>query len=75
MKMIDFTSNHIEQAAILAKQNYEEARGFVPALPQIDVLPDLMEFAESNMGVAAFEGDRLVGFLCAYVFDNAFGTS
>jgi len=73
MKITDFTANHIEQATVLAKQNYAEARGFVPALPRVDALPDLSEFAENNMGIAAFEGDKMTGFLCAYVFDNAFG--
>jgi len=75
LKIVDFTADHIQQASILAKQNYEEARGFVPALPHVDALPNLSEFAENEMGVAAFEGERLIGFLCSYIFDNAFGTT
>jgi hypothetical protein len=33
MHIVDFTAAHIEQAVQIAKHNYEEARGFIPALP------------------------------------------
>ena len=73
MKVIDFTSAHIEQAAQIAKQNYEEERGYVPALPPLEAVPDLTTYVENNLGVTALEGDRLVGFLCAAdPFENAF---
>jgi GNAT superfamily N-acetyltransferase len=73
MQIADFTATHIEQAAQIAKQNYEEERGFVPALPPIDTIPDLTPFAENGLGVAAFEGNAMVGFLCAVgPFKNAF---
>ncbi len=62
----DFTRDHIKATAQLAKQNYEEERGFVPALPPALVLPDLAQFADNNMGVAAFENGVMVGFLCSY---------
>ena len=65
MQIIDFTAAHIEQAAQIAKQNYEEERGFVPALPPIDTVPDLTPYAENGLGVAAFESDTMVGFLCS----------
>ena len=57
MQIIDFTAAHVEQAAQIAKQNYEEERGFVPALPPIDTVPDLTPYAVNNLGVAAFESD------------------
>jgi hypothetical protein len=73
MQIVDFTIAHIEQAAQIAKQNYEEERGLLPALPPIDTVPDSLPFVENGLGVAAFEGDMLVGFLCAAgQFKNAF---
>ena len=73
MQIVDFTAAHIEQAAQIAKQNYEEERGFVPALPPINTVPDLTLYCKNNLGVAAFEGDTMVGFLCAVgPFPNTF---
>ena len=73
MQVTDFATDHIERAAQIAKQNYEEERGFVPALPIIDTVPDLTPYANNGLGVAAFEGDVMVGFLCAVgPFENAF---
>jgi len=69
MKIIDFTATHIDQATQIAIQNYDEEREHVPALPPIEKIT----FAENNLGVAAFEGDRMLGFLCAVgPFKNAF---
>jgi GNAT superfamily N-acetyltransferase len=69
----DFTISHIEQAQQIAFQNYNEERRHVPALPPIDATPDLTSFAENGLGVAAFEGDKMVGFLCCVSpFKNAF---
>ena len=65
MNIIDFAPQHIDAACIIARENYNEERGFVPALPDINDMPDLSWFAENKLGVAALEGDRLVGFLCA----------
>ena len=62
----DFTADHTEAAAQLARQSYEEERGFVPALPADFVMPDLAQLADNNMGVAAFENGVMVGFLCSY---------
>lgn len=73
MQVVDFTAAHINQAARIAKQNYEKERGFVPALPYIDEVPDLTPFAQNGLGVAAFEGDAMLGFLCCVPpFENAF---
>jgi len=73
MRVVDFAAVHIEQAARIAKQNYDEERGFVPALPAIDKAPDLSPYVENGLGVAAFEGDSMLGFLCSESpFKNAF---
>jgi len=64
MNIIDFTEAHAEQAMRLAQAAYDRERVHVPDLPAAQV-PDLRRFAQNNLGVAAFEGDALVGFLCA----------
>lgn len=66
MQIIDFKSDHIETATQLVNQNYEQERGFVPACPRSVVLPDMKQFADNNLGVAAFENEEMVGFLCSY---------
>ena len=64
MQIVDFKAAHIEQAAQIAKQNYENERGHVPALPPIDTVPDLTLYVENGLGVAAFVGNMMIGFLC-----------
>lgn len=76
IKIVDFTSAHIEQAALIVKQNYEEERGFVPALPPINEVPDLTPFSVNGLGLAAFDGNNMLGFLCSVSpFTNAFGST
>ena len=76
MKIIDFSCEHINEATALTLANYETERGYVPALPRIDKIPDLSGFAENGLGVAAFDGGKMVGFLCSYEpFGNAFGST
>lgn len=65
MQIIDFTAAHIEQAAKIAKQNYDEERRHVPALPPVDTVPGLTPFAGNGLGAAAFDGEKMLGFLCA----------
>ena len=73
MQIVNFTVDHIKAAVQLAKQNYEDERGFVPALPPVDRLLDLNPYAENGLGVAAFEGGTMIGFLCSVLpFKNAF---
>jgi len=73
MKIIDFTHNHITDAYELAIAHYKEERVHVPMLPKIEGVPDLTDFANNGFGVAAFDGDKMIGFLCSYKpFDNAF---
>lgn len=61
-----FTKKHIEAASKLALLNYREERAFVPSLPEDVNIPNLTYFAENGLGVAAMEGDELVGYLCVY---------
>jgi len=73
MHIVDFIAAHIEQAACIAKQNYEDERCVVPALPHIDTVPDLTQYTKNGLGVAAFDGDNMIGFLCAVgPYKNAF---
>ena len=76
MQIVDFAPGHIQAALQIARQNYDEERGFVPALPPVDRLPDLRPYAENGLGAAALEGGRMVGFLCSVPpFGNAFGST
>ncbi|MDR0272886.1 MAG: GNAT family N-acetyltransferase, partial [Clostridiales bacterium] len=73
MQIKDFTEAHIENALQIAKINCENERAFVPELPDVDKTLDLTEFAKNGLGVAAFEGDEMVGFLCCVSpFKNVF---
>ena len=73
MRIVDFTTTHIEPATQIARQNYEAERGYVPMLPPVDTVPNLTPYVENGLGVAALEGDTVVGFLCASdPFENAF---
>jgi len=66
MKIIDFTKEMIPDACRLAMENYAEECKAVPALPEEVYLPPFDETAENGLGVAAVEGDSLLGYLCAY---------
>lgn len=69
----DFTADHTAQAQQIALHNYNSMRRFVPALPPIEGVPDLSPFAENRLGIAAFDGNQMVGFLCSLQpFRNAF---
>ncbi len=74
MKILDFSQGHISRAQALAAANYERQREFTPALPHIDDLPPLDEFAANGLGVAAFDGEDMLGYLCCYSpWDGLFG--
>lgn len=61
----DFVSDYVGAAEELAWQNYEEERRCVPeSLPSVAGVPSLLPYAENGLGVAAFAGETLVGFLC-----------
>ena len=73
LKIIDFTESHIEQALIIAKENYESERKSIDILPMNIDFPDLSPFAKNGLGVSAFAGDKMVGYLCCYgPFKQAF---
>lgn len=76
MVVTAFTSAHICEAGALARVGYEEERRRVPALPPAGDGLDLTDFAANGLGAAAFEGNRMVGFLCGTPpFEQAFGTT
>ncbi len=66
MKIIDFTKELIPAVYHLAMENYAEECKAVPSLPESAMLPPMEELAENGLGVAAVEGDELLGFLGAY---------
>ena len=76
MIITDLKAQHISQAQAILRQNYDAERERVPALPPSAERPDLTWFANNGFGVAALEGERLVGFL-GWVppFENAFRTT
>ena len=75
MIIVNFEKRHIEAAKALALAIYQEERKYVSKLPTSPEIPDLSWFAENGLGVAALEGDRLVGYLCcAGPFENAFNS-
>lgn len=70
MKITDFTARDIDKARELVMQNYQEEREANGDLHNIDNLPDLSEFTESGLGVAMYEGDEMLGFLCTEVSER-----
>ena len=76
IKIYDFEKNHVEAAQRMAMMNYKEERVLVPALPNLDELPGLEDYAINNLGVVAMDGDKLLGFFCWHKpWDNLFGLS
>lgn len=66
MKIVDFTSEWLEQAQELVLLNAREERQHAPALPSSPILPPLQSLTENGLGVAAVEGEQLLGFLGAF---------
>jgi len=76
MQIIDFAAAYVERAVKIALQNYEEERRHVPDLPPVDAAPDFIPFINNNLGVAAFEGESMLGFLCSVdPYKNAFNST
>ena len=76
LKIVDFTETHIEQAVNIAKDNYGNERKCVDILPAIDKLPDFTPFIQNGLGVSAFYGRKMVGYLCCFgPYENAFGST
>ena len=76
MEIIDLAAEHMGQALSIVRHGCEAERQAVPALPPVDEWPDLAGFADNGLGVAAFDGRRMVGFLGAWgPFEHAFGST
>lgn len=76
MRIEIFKNEHIEDALKLAEENYRTERRFCSALPENWPSPDLTPFAETRLGAAAFEKEKLVGFLCSVPpFPNCYGST
>ena len=74
-KMIirDFEAKHTEGATEIALGAYNYERAFAQELPEISGIPILKQLSGNGFGVAAFEGEKMVGFLCSVgAFENAF---
>lgn len=73
MKIVDFSTTHMEQAVQIAKQNYFEEKRFVPELPDLDTISPLESYVEDDLGVAAFDNNTMIGYMFAIgPFNNAF---
>lgn len=73
MIITDFKKEHVEEAKAIAIANYEEEQLFTEELPAIQDIPDLYDYAENGLGVAAFDDGKMIGFLgCVPPFDHAF---
>lgn len=67
---------HLKAAAELAMMNYQEEKSEVKDLPEITEMPDLSCFTDNKLGVAALEGQKLVGFIgCYNPWDGAFDSN
>ena len=72
MRIVPFADHHIEDAAVLVAQRFENLRGLIPALPECyedaaairSLVHDLTEY---NTGVVAINGGRLIGFLVGMI--------
>lgn len=78
IRILGFDKSNIAQARKLALANYNEEKSIVTALPQVDTIPDeaFEDFIENGLGVAMFDDDNMLGFLCAEgPWNNAFNSA
>lgn len=76
MRIIEFTTEHIAAAELLARENYQEEKETVCCLPELREWPGLQEIAGNGLGVAAMEDGRLLGFWgCAGPWENEYGSA
>ena len=69
----DFEPKHTEEAAEIALDVYNYERAFTQELPEVSSIPILKQLSGNGFGVAAFEGGKMVGFLCSVEpFENVF---
>jgi GNAT superfamily N-acetyltransferase len=76
--LLSLESQHLEDAARLVSQRYQDLRQQNPLLPEkytrLDVLLPLLEnVLQAGPGVAAFDKNRLVGFLSGYLLPDLRG--
>lgn len=73
MDIVTFEKKHVREAVALALAAYDEERQYEKDLPQVCDIPGLYDLAGNGLGVAAFENEKMIGFLCCCdPFDNAF---
>ena len=75
LRIAPFGPQHLEQATEMVAARYRAARAQVPFLPARfeeprAILPRLQDHAGNVPGVAAFRGDRLVGFVLSLLVNN-----
>ena len=69
----DFEPIHTEEATEIALSVYNCERTFTQELPEISSIPILKQLSGNGFGVAAFEGEKMIGFLCSVEpYENAF---
>ena len=73
MLIRDFEPKHTDEAAEIALDVYNYERAFTQELPEVSSIPILKQLSGNGFGVAAFEGGKMVGFLCSVEpFENVF---
>lgn len=76
LKIVKLEKEHLIEAERLALENYQEECSMVSALPRTTKLPELVCFTQNDFGVAAFDGDTMLGFLgCYNPWDGAFDSN
>ena len=76
LRIVKLEKEYLTEAEQLALDNYREECNKVNTLPEVAKLPELECFAQNDFGVAAFEGDAMVGFLgCYNPWDGAFDSN
>ena len=66
----------LDDARLLAYQNYLEECEHTKCLPKVDNTPGLSFFVKKGLGVVAYDGDKLLGFLASFpAWDNAFDSN
>ncbi len=70
VKVTDFKKKDMLKAQALVRENYEEERNANPQLPKVKSMPGLEGFADNGLGVALYEEDEMLGFLCTEVSER-----
>ena len=69
----DFEPKHAEEAVEIALGAYNRERACTQELPDLSGIPIPEQLSGNGFGVAAFEGGKMVGFLCSVEpFENVF---